>query len=92
MIRFLSWSAAGTPDCPSDVRIQQGSQPGTVAVSWRPVVDSSMGNTSNGAFLTGYEIVRDSGEVIATVSDPVLDRVILSTSSLRGTSPFLIAR
>ena len=75
------------------------SPPNTLSVFWQPVVsDPAVASglpgisggvgvgvgTSNGAVVTGYQVLKDSGEVLATIPDPTADRAILTVSSLRG--------
>ena len=48
------------------------------------MADSDGTGSSNGALVTGYQVLKDYGEVVATIPDPLADRAILSTSSLRG--------
>ncbi|XP_051887776.1 LOW QUALITY PROTEIN: RIMS-binding protein 2 [Pristis pectinata] len=89
----------GPPAPPQDVTVQIGSTPGTLQISWKPPVLSSMG-TSNGARVTGYSVCAKGQKVaevkLATAESVTVDylriqnletrEIIVRTVSAQGES------
>ncbi|XP_069789662.1 RIMS-binding protein 2 [Narcine bancroftii] len=63
----------GPPAPPEDVSVQVGSAPGTLRISWKVPVLTSMG-TSNGARVTGYSVCA-KGQRVAEVKLPTAESV-----------------
>ncbi|KAM9001391.1 peripheral-type benzodiazepine receptor-associated protein 1 [Sarcophilus harrisii] len=73
--------AAGPPDAPLDVQIEQGPSPGILVISWLPVTIDAAGS-SNGVRVTGYAIYAD-GQKIMEVASPTAGSVLVDLSQLQ---------
>uniref|UniRef100_A0A5F8GM78 TSPO associated protein 1 n=1 Tax=Monodelphis domestica TaxID=13616 RepID=A0A5F8GM78_MONDO len=73
--------AAGPPDAPLDVQIEQGPSSGILLISWLPVTIDAAGS-SNGVRVTGYAIYAD-GQKIMEVASPTAGSVLVDLSQLQ---------
>ncbi|XP_036611775.1 peripheral-type benzodiazepine receptor-associated protein 1 [Trichosurus vulpecula] len=73
--------AAGPPDAPLDVQIEQGPSPGILVISWLPVTIDAAGS-SNGVRVTGYAVYAD-GQKIMEVASPTAGSVLVDLSQLQ---------
>ncbi|CDQ79327.1 unnamed protein product [Oncorhynchus mykiss] len=74
--------AAGPPDAPLDVQLEQGPSPGIALISWLPVTIDAAG-TSNGVRVTGYTIYADKKKAI-TVSSPTAGSALMGPSQIQS--------
>ncbi|TRY57239.1 hypothetical protein DNTS_003308, partial [Danionella cerebrum] len=73
--------AAGPPDAPLDVQLEQGPSPGIAQISWLPVTIDATG-TSNGVPVTGYSIYVDKRKVLE-VSSPTAGSALIGPSQIQ---------
>ncbi|EDV22210.1 uncharacterized protein TRIADDRAFT_59211 [Trichoplax adhaerens] len=82
----------GIPDSPASVRLDTGSEKGSLYITWLPVTISANGK-SNGTLVTGYTIYIN-GRKILTTPDPTADYLEISPkvveSILHGSSPYSV--
>ncbi|XP_034149432.1 peripheral-type benzodiazepine receptor-associated protein 1 isoform X8 [Esox lucius] len=74
--------AAGPPDAPLDVQLEQGPSPGIALISWLPVTIDAAGS-SNGVRVTGYTIYADSKKVLE-VSSPTAGSALMGPSQIQS--------
>ncbi|XP_029555418.1 RIMS-binding protein 2 isoform X3 [Salmo trutta] len=74
--------AAGPPDAPLDVQLEQGPSPGIALISWLPVTIDAAG-TSNGVRVTGYTIYADKKKVLE-VSSPTAGSALMGPSQIQS--------
>ncbi|XP_029546180.1 peripheral-type benzodiazepine receptor-associated protein 1 isoform X1 [Salmo trutta] len=74
--------AAGPPDAPLDVQLEQGPSPGIALISWLPVTIDAAG-TSNGVRVTGYTIYADKKKVLE-VSSPTAGSALMGSSQIQS--------
>ncbi|XP_062845270.1 peripheral-type benzodiazepine receptor-associated protein 1-like [Trichomycterus rosablanca] len=74
--------AAGPPDAPLDVQLEQGPSPGIAQISWLPVTIDAAG-TSNGVRVTGYTIYADKKKVLE-VSSPTAGSALIGSSQIEA--------
>ncbi|XP_026988650.2 RIMS-binding protein 2-like isoform X10 [Tachysurus fulvidraco] len=72
--------AAGPPDAPLDVQLEQGPTPGIAQISWLPVTIDAAG-TSNGVRVTGYTIYADKKKMLE-VSSPTAGSALIGPSQI----------
>lgn len=72
--------AAGPPDAPLDVQLEQGPSPGIALISWLPVTIDAAG-TSNGVRVTGYTIYVDKKKARALKKEKKRKNVVLCSHS-----------
>ncbi|XP_064835470.1 LOW QUALITY PROTEIN: peripheral-type benzodiazepine receptor-associated protein 1-like [Oncorhynchus masou masou] len=74
--------AAGPPDAPLGVQLEQGPSPGIALISWLPVTIDAAG-TSNGVRVTGYTIYADKRKVLE-VSSPTAGSALMGPSQIQS--------
>ncbi|KAF7636359.1 hypothetical protein Mgra_00004140 [Meloidogyne graminicola] len=86
-IDFKTLPKIGLPQPPLDVRVENGPQPGTLLISWKP--NSSQPKPPSRAAVHSYLVYAD-GRCIAEVPGPTADHVLLRLSDLADDSPMFI--
>uniref|UniRef100_A0A1I8BQB1 SH3 domain-containing protein n=1 Tax=Meloidogyne hapla TaxID=6305 RepID=A0A1I8BQB1_MELHA len=86
-VDFKTLPKIGLPDPPVDVRAENGPQPGTLLVSWKP--NSSQPRPPSRAAVHGY-LVHADGRCIAEVPGSTADHVLLRLSDFADDPPMFI--
>ncbi|EFP02564.1 CRE-TAG-168 protein [Caenorhabditis remanei] len=86
-IDFKTLPKIGLPDPPTHVQVEIGPQPGTLLVSWQPVINQP--KPPSRAAVHSYLIYAD-GKNIAQVPQATADHVVLRLSDLSDDPPIFI--